>query len=304
MITTVPILIGLALTPVTGGMSLMAAGALIGGTVGLAGGFSNSYAAGNSGWQVAGDTAVGGIAGAAGGAVGGAVLGKVATGSWAATTQSLRTAGVGFGSVVAAGGAGGMTAGAVGGGYQGYMATGSIGGTLQGIGKGALIGGVTGAALGGVAYGAVRGVSYLGGAISGMRTAVRGTPSTLEGLKSRIDIYGVRSANSTPASSANAGAALRSKLSALEDAQAGAARTRVLPDGRIRYYGPEKLAREAGPTRGAAPALEWDPGTERVRMWWESYDHAGNVVRVHPKMINGQQVNAPHYPPTGKELGQ
>jgi hypothetical protein len=39
-------------------------------------------------------------------------------------------------------------------------------------------------------------------------------------------------------------------------------------------------------------------------MWWESYDQAGNVSQVHPKMFNGQQVNAPHYPPTGKELGQ
>jgi filamentous hemagglutinin len=36
----------------------------------------------------------------------------------------------------------------------------------------------------------------------------------------------------------------------------------------------------------------------------ESYDQAGNVVRVHPKTINGQQVIGPHYPPTGKELGQ
>jgi filamentous hemagglutinin len=36
----------------------------------------------------------------------------------------------------------------------------------------------------------------------------------------------------------------------------------------------------------------------------ESYDHSGNVTRVHPKMINGQQVIGPHYPPTGQELGR
>jgi filamentous hemagglutinin len=36
----------------------------------------------------------------------------------------------------------------------------------------------------------------------------------------------------------------------------------------------------------------------------ESYDHAGDVVRVHPKTINGQRVIGPHYPPTGQELGQ
>jgi len=36
----------------------------------------------------------------------------------------------------------------------------------------------------------------------------------------------------------------------------------------------------------------------------ESYDNGGKVIRVHPKMIDGQQVNLPHYPPTGRELGQ
>jgi len=102
----------------------------------------------------------------------------------------------------------------------------------------------------------------------------------------------------------NARAALQSKLAALEEAQATAARTRVLPDGRIRYYEAERLARTPGPTRGNAYVTEWDPATGRVRSWMESYDQAGNVTRVHPKMINGQQVNAPHYPPTGKELGQ
>ena len=34
----------------------------------------------------------------------------------------------------------------------------------------------------------------------------------------------------------------------------------------------------------------------------ESYDHAGEVMRVHPKSINGQPVDAQHYPPTGAEL--
>jgi len=106
------------------------------------------------------------------------------------------------------------------------------------------------------------------------------------------------------ARSVNAAEALQSKLSALENAQATAVRTRVLPDGRIRYYGPEIPARNPGLTRGAGPALEWDPATGRVRLWWESHDQAGNITRVHPKMINGQTVDSPHYPPTGKELGQ
>ena len=34
----------------------------------------------------------------------------------------------------------------------------------------------------------------------------------------------------------------------------------------------------------------------------ESYDHSGNVLRVHPKSINGQPFSAQHYPPTGAEL--
>ncbi len=32
----------------------------------------------------------------------------------------------------------------------------------------------------------------------------------------------------------------------------------------------------------------------------KNYDHNGNVNRVHPKQINGQELNAQHYPLTGK----
>lgn len=105
------------------------------------------------------------------------------------------------------------------------------------------------------------------------------------------------------AESVNAAAALRSKLSALENAQKTAVTTRTLPDGRIRYYGGETPASKPGPTRGAAYVTEWNPNTGQVRAWMESYNQAGEVTRVHPKMINGQSVNSPHYPPTGRELG-
>ena len=47
---------------------------------------------------------------------------------------------------------------------------------------------------------------------------------------------------------------------------------------------------------------EYNPKTGHVRTWSESYDHQGNVNRVHPKTINGQRLNAQHYPPTGTEL--
>ncbi len=106
----------------------------------------------------------------------------------------------------------------------------------------------------------------------------------------------------TEATSANAQAALRAKLSGLQKAQETAAVTRILPDGRIRYYTQEVPARTEGPTRGASFATEFDPKTGSTRQWMESYDHAGEVIRVHPKSINGQPVDAQHYPPTGAEL--
>ncbi len=39
-----------------------------------------------------------------------------------------------------------------------------------------------------------------------------------------------------------------------------------------------------------------------MRAWDESHDHAGNVTRVHPKMIDGEVVQGQHYPPTKAEL--
>lgn len=104
------------------------------------------------------------------------------------------------------------------------------------------------------------------------------------------------------ANSVNAASALRSKFSALENARRTAARIRILPDGRIRYYGAEVPARRPGPTRGASYVTEHHPETGRVRSWMESYNHAGDVTRVHPKMIDGQSVIVQHYPPTGREL--
>ena len=105
-----------------------------------------------------------------------------------------------------------------------------------------------------------------------------------------------------PAHSANAQSALASKLRGLEKAQNNAANVRNLPDGRIRYYTKEVPATKQGPTRGASYVIEYNPQTGQTRSWMESYDHSGNVVRVHPKSINGQSVSSPHYPPTGREV--
>lgn len=117
------------------------------------------------------------------------------------------------------------------------------------------------------------------------------------------EIVAANKVTRTGAEGLDASIALRSKLSALEDAQQTAVRTRTLPDGRVRYYDPEIAARIPGPTRGASYTTEWNPANGNVRSWIESYDQLGNVNRVHPKMINGQTVNRPHYPPTAKELG-
>ena len=108
--------------------------------------------------------------------------------------------------------------------------------------------------------------------------------------------------NST--SNVNAGVNLNSKLSGLQGAQKSAAKTTTLPDGRIRYYETEKVASTPGNTRGASFVTEYNPNTGTTRQWMESYDHSGNVVRVHPKSINGQTIKGQHYPPIGKELGK
>ncbi len=95
---------------------------------------------------------------------------------------------------------------------------------------------------------------------------------------------------------------LRRKLRALEKAQNEAVRSSVLPDGRIRYYNAESPAKTAGPTRGRSHVTEWDPSTGNVRSWEETYDHSGNVNRVHPKMNNGEILDLPHYPPTKADI--
>lgn len=95
---------------------------------------------------------------------------------------------------------------------------------------------------------------------------------------------------------------LNRKLSALESAQDSAVNIRTLPDGRIRYYDAESLARTPGPTRGRSHVTEWNPKTGNVRSWEETYNHSGQVNRVHPKMKNGELLDLPHYPPTKADL--
>jgi hypothetical protein len=96
----------------------------------------------------------------------------------------------------------------------------------------------------------------------------------------------VQAVNDIEAYSVNASEALDQKLRALQRAQKEAKTIRKLSDGRIRYYEAEKLSKTPGPTRGAALVTEHNNKTGQVRIWYECYDHAGNVNRVHPKMID------------------
>lgn len=105
-------------------------------------------------------------------------------------------------------------------------------------------------------------------------------------------------------SNVNAQAAMHQKLRELQKAQNHAVNTQQFDDGRIRYYTAERPSRTSGPTRGNAHVTEYNSKTGQVRSWAESYDHKGNVNRVHPKTIDGQNLISQHYPPTGSEIRQ
>jgi|GEM_PF-1234976 len=91
-------------------------------------------------------------------------------------------------------------------------------------------------------------------------------------------------------------------LKIAESRSLSAIRTETLPDGRIRYYGPETLASTPGPTRGSTYVTEYDPTRGRIRGWYESRTHTNQINRVHPKMIDGENIDSLHYPHTKKEL--
>ena len=106
------------------------------------------------------------------------------------------------------------------------------------------------------------------------------------------------------AQSVNGKVALQRKLSGLSSAENRAAKARTLADGRVRYYTKETPARRKGKTRGASFVTEHSPRTGRVRQWMESYGQKGQVLRVHPKSLNGQQLKSTHFPPTAREKGK
>ena len=124
----------------------------------------------------------------------------------------------------------------------------------------------------------------------------------MERAQNNFNISGTSQPTSSQTQSVNAKAALDTKLKALQGAQRTAVKVQDLPDGRVRYYEAERPSRTPGPTRGSSHVTEHNPNTGQVRAWSECYDHQGNVNRVNPKMIDGQQAHSHHYPPTQSEL--
>ncbi len=107
---------------------------------------------------------------------------------------------------------------------------------------------------------------------------------------------------SNTAHNVNAQDALQRKMKALQGAQKKATLIKKIDNNRIRYYMPERKSHTHGTTRGASYVVEHNIQTGQVRSWNECYDHDGNVNRVHPKTINGQNIKGKHYPPTKSEL--
>ena len=74
-----------------------------------------------------------------------------------------------------------------------------------------------------------------------------------------------------------------------------------LQDGRFRYYGNIKPAKNFGEMQGARLVREWNPATGNTRTWYETLDNAGKIRQVHPKYNN-----LPHYKfdSNGKYIGK
>lgn len=83
------------------------------------------------------------------------------------------------------------------------------------------------------------------------------------------------------ANDASQGALLRKHLGQLE--KYGAAGTKELQNGRIRYYGEISIARTPGQMVGRRLVREWNPATDATRTWHETLDQAGRTRIVRPE---------------------
>ena len=90
-----------------------------------------------------------------------------------------------------------------------------------------------------------------------------------------------RGSASNPASNIADGAKLREHLRQLE--KYGQRGFKQLQNGRNRYYGNVKPARNPGEMAGRRTVREWNPANGRTRTWHETLDHAGRVRQVRPQ---------------------
>ena len=125
---------------------------------------------------------------------------------------------------------------------------------------------------------------------------------TVSSLNVNVTNSSQKIARAHNAANPNAKVAINKKLSALEKAQKLAVKTETIADGITRYYANERLANKLGPTRGSSYVTEHNSKTGQIRSWIENYAHDGSVNRVHPKMLDGQDLISQHYPPTKVEI--
>lgn len=138
--------------------------------------------------------------------------------------------------------------------------------------------------------------------LMGVKSGFQITKREYGGKKEVIASFQIEKSRNSVAHDINAQIALNKKMSALEGAQRDAFKIEHLHDGRIRYFDVERPSRKPGPTRGSSFVTEYNPKTGQVRQWNESYNHYGDVNRVHPKTLDGHDLRAQHYPPIEKEL--
>jgi RHS repeat-associated protein len=101
------------------------------------------------------------------------------------------------------------------------------------------------------------------------------------GIKSLFKKAPAAKTTATGAESALQGAQLNRHLTQLE--KYGAAGSRTLENGRVRYYGNVDPARTPGEMAGRRLVREWDPSSNATRTWHETVDHAGSVRQVRPE---------------------
>ncbi len=128
-----------------------------------------------------------------------------------------------------------------------------------------------------------------GGFGGGAVPAVRGIAQGAQNLRALEKIRELASLGpgkiKAPVSSAFQASRLKEHLRQL--AEYGKGGFRELENRRIRYFGRFVTASKLGEMAGARLVREWNPATGKVRTWYETLDHSGNIRSVAPKPPTG-----------------